>query len=122
MYPANAAAAREAVQVLNTEPHLLTALRRNADFWRHGLQTLGFRIVPGETPIIPILIGNTETCLQLSQLLNKQGVFAPAIRPPTVPEGTSRIRTTVMATHTVDHLKQALNVFKLSGQKLGIIK
>ncbi|NLK51585.1 MAG: 8-amino-7-oxononanoate synthase [Syntrophomonadaceae bacterium] len=121
MAPANAAAARQAIQVLQAEPQLISSLRRNTDFWRKGLANLGFRLVPGETPIISVLIGETETCLQLSQLLYQEGVFAPAIRPPTVPEGTSRIRTTVMANHTVDQLKQALNAFKSCGQKLGLI-
>jgi len=122
MTPANAAAARQAIQILQAEPQLVSSLQWNTDFWRKGLANLGFRLVPGETPIIPVLIGETEPCLQLSQRLYQQGVFAPAIRPPTIPAGTSRIRTTVMANHTVTQLKQALNVFKSCGQELGLIK
>ena len=121
MTPANAAAALMALNLLKSEPQLLTSLKQKITLWRQGLTTMGFNVPPGITPIIPIIIGETNLSVQFSKLLLEHGIFAPAIRPPSVPEGTSRIRTTITAKHTPKQLQNALQVFHFAGKKLGII-
>ena len=81
-----------------------------------GLDTLN-----SQTQIIPVMIGQAERTMEMSRLLLHEGVLAIAIRPPTVPDGTCRIRTTVMATHTSQDLDFALSAFQKAGRSLGLI-
>ena len=74
-----------------------------------------------ESPILPILIGDPSRTLQFSQQLFEHGIYAPAIRPPTIPRGTSRLRISIMATHQQAQLDYALDVFRNVGRSLGII-
>lgn len=73
------------------------------------------------TQIIPILIGDTKKTMDMTEMLLEQGIFAQGIRPPTVPQGYARLRTTVMASHSIEDLEMALSVFKKAGKKLSII-
>ena len=73
-----------------------------------GLTALGYGMPQGQTPILPVLVGGADDAVALSKNLLERGVLAPAVRPPTVPEGTSRLRLTVMATHTEGQIDQAL--------------
>jgi glycine C-acetyltransferase/8-amino-7-oxononanoate synthase len=73
------------------------------------------------SPILPILIGDAAKALAFAEQLLAHGVYAPAIRPPTVPDETSRIRVTVTSEHTPDQIDEALNAFKLAGQAIGIL-
>ena len=82
---------------------------------------LDYDLISCETPIIPLLIGETSLTVRMANGLLEAGVYAPAIRPPTVPKGSSRIRTTVMATHTKAHLDYALTVLGNVGRKIGVI-
>jgi len=109
--PALAAAAIAALDVIEDEPErrevLWTLRRRLYD----GVRQAGFDTLDSRSPIIPILIGDAEAALRLSEALLSYGVYAPAIRPPTVPAGTSRIRLSVTAGHTpaqIDHLLEVL--------------
>lgn len=110
--PAMAAAADTALAIVEREPERRAALRRNAAHLRAGLLALGFE-VPGEADshILPVMVGDAETTMALSAALLERGVFAHGIRPPTVPEGTARLRATVMATHTEADLDTALEAF-----------
>lgn len=119
--PASVAAAQAALRIVAEEPCLRQQLRQNAAFLRRGLSILGFSLLPGETPILPLLIGDAEKTMVMAQRLLEEGVFAPGIRPPTVPDGTARIRVTVMATHTGDDLEEAIAAFGKVGRELGII-
>lgn len=107
--PAVAAAAIAALDVLETEgPTLLARLWENVRHWREGLRGLGVETLDSETQILPILTGDNRTTMEISEHLLKRGVYAQGIRPPTVPAGLGRLRTTVMATHTRADLDLAL--------------
>ena len=110
--PAVAAAADAALTIVEREPERRAALRRNAAHLRAGLLALGFE-VPGEADshILPVMVGDAESTMALSSALLERGVFAHGIRPPTVPEGTARLRATVMATHSEAELDAALTAF-----------
>jgi 8-amino-7-oxononanoate synthase len=115
------AAGLAALSVLEQDPSLPIKVQENACYLRDGLKRLGFNTLNSETQIIPIVIGDAARVLEMSRLLLNEGVLATGIRPPTVPEGTCRIRTTVMATHTRQDLDFALRAFEKAGRKIGII-
>ena len=119
--PATAAAALAALDVIRNEPERRARLWANRQRWVEGLANLGYRIADTASPIVPVLIGQADQALQLAERLLQLGVFAPAIRPPTVPEGTSRIRTTLSSEHRPEHLDQALAAFRQAGQELRLI-
>jgi len=110
--PPVAAAAAAALTIVEREPERRDALRRNAAHLRASLLSLGFD-VPGEADahILPIMVGDAATTMALSTALLDRGVFAHGIRPPTVPDGTARLRATVMATHTEADIDAALATF-----------
>ncbi|MBI2954629.1 MAG: 8-amino-7-oxononanoate synthase [Chloroflexi bacterium] len=119
--PSVIASALVALDLLDEEPWRREDLNANADFLSEGLRRLGYDVPSRETQIIPVLIGDSGLTIRLSQELLRRGVFACGIRPPTVPEGKSRLRVTVMATHTRDDLEDALEAFAAAGKELGII-
>jgi 8-amino-7-oxononanoate synthase len=116
-----AAAASAAIDVLEQEPDHLERLWRNRNYFAAGLKSLGFDTLNSDTPIIPIMIGDSRSALHFSERLLEAGIFAPAIRPPTIPKGTSRIRTTVMATHSRDDLDYVLEALGKIARSLGIL-
>ncbi|MFZ5643710.1 MAG: 8-amino-7-oxononanoate synthase [Bacillota bacterium] len=119
--PAVVGASIAAVKILERHPEIIKKLWANADYLRAGLKNLGYSVLSDETPIIPILTRDESRTLQLGMSLLDKGVFAPAIRPPTVPPGTCRIRVTVMASHSTDDLDEALDAFEKAGRETGII-
>ena len=120
--PSVLASAIKAIEILEEEPHLIKRLWENRDYLVNGLKNLGFNTMECETPIIPILIGSAEKALKMSDGLFEEGIYAPAIRPPTVPEDTCRLRMTVMSAHTKNDLDIALKAFEKVGKRLNIIK
>ena len=76
-----------------------------------GLTGLGFSLAESHSPILPLIIGDADECMQFSERLLEKGIFAQGIRPPTVPSGTSRLRITLMATHTDEHIDRAIDAF-----------
>jgi 7-keto-8-aminopelargonate synthetase-like enzyme len=119
--PASAAASRAALDVLHAEPDRRHRLWENRHYFAAGLKAVGFRMTESCTPIMPILTGNPEMALALANRLFLQGVYAPAIRPPTVPRETSRVRTTVTSEHTRDQLDAVLDAFRTVGRELRLI-
>ncbi len=115
-----AAAALEAVRVLEDEPERRERLWANTRQWRDGVRALGFDTLGSASPIIPLRIGNDALALRVSAALGEDGVYAPAIRPPTVPAGTARLRTSVLATHTSDDLALALTALERVAARLGV--
>jgi 8-amino-7-oxononanoate synthase len=105
--PSCLAAALEALTVLRNAPELVQQLQDNARRLRAELAAGGFAVSPGAMPIVPLMLGAPQQAMALSETALREGVFAQAIRPPTVPEGTSRIRLVAMATHTHDDLRHA---------------
>jgi len=110
--PAVMAMAIAAIDLVKDEPQRRDALWQNCRHLTEGLRPLGFRLEASSSPILPLIIGDAAKCMKFSEQLLEQGVFAQGIRPPTVAPGTSRLRITLMATHTRDHIERALKVFE----------
>ncbi len=119
--PATAASSLAAIEVLQAEPARRSRLWENRQYFYAGLQELGFLMTDSVSPIIPIVIGRPEKATAMANRLLELGVYAPAIRPPTVPKDTSRIRATVTSEHSRDQLSAALAAFGQAGQELGIL-
>ena len=109
--PSVCAASLAAIDVLDQEPERREALWKNRNRFVKGLKALGISTGDSETPIVPVLIGDAEKTLTVSNKLLEYGIYAAAIRPPTVPDGAARIRTTVTAAHTENDIGSALEVF-----------
>ena len=105
--PAVIGAALGALDVLDASPRLGNILRANADYFRSLLHDGGLDTLASESQIVPILIGDNNAALAASQALREQGIIAAAIRPPTVPAGTARLRLSVSLAHNVDDLERA---------------
>ncbi len=116
--PTVVASSLAALDILEQEPHLVEKLQDNARYLREGLKRLGYNTMNSQTQIIPVLIGEPARTLKMSQSLLEKGILAIAIRPPTVREGTSRIRLSVMANHSLGDLDFALEVFEEAGRDL----
>ncbi len=116
-----AAGAREGLRIVESEPDRIERLHRNIDLFREGLRALGYAVRPDPTPIIPVVVGDVRKALALAEGLLERGVFARAIRPPTVPQGTARVRVTVSSTHQTSHLERALDAFEQAGRTLGLL-
>ena len=115
------AAAAAALKVVQREPERRTRLWANRHRLFDGLQRLGFRMTPTVSPILPILIGDAAKALAFAAELLAHGIYAPAIRPPTVPDETSRIRVTVTSEHTPDQIDEAIHAFDLTGRLTGLL-
>lgn len=109
--PATLAAANAALDVIRSSPELRQNLLSHAKRLKTALIDLGYTLLPSETQILPLVLGNPQRATSLAEALLTKGVFAPAIRPPAVPTGTSRLRLTVMATHTAAEIQQAIEAF-----------
>jgi 8-amino-7-oxononanoate synthase len=110
--PAIMATAIAAIDLVEREPERREALWGNCRLLVDGLRKIGFSLGENQSPILPLIIGDAKNCMRLSEQLLERGVFAQGIRPPTVPPGTSRLRITLMATHTREHIEKALEAFK----------
>ncbi|UCE62939.1 MAG: 8-amino-7-oxononanoate synthase [Nitrospirota bacterium] len=119
--PAFAAAARTALEIVQSDPGRRSTLWQNRNRLFQGLSGMGFTLTNTQSPILPVILNRPALALEMSKKLFNQGIYVPAIRPPTVPKGTSRLRVTVTSDHTPEHLDTALETFKKVGQELGII-
>ncbi len=119
--PTVAASALAAVQYVEAHPQLVTRLHQNARYFREQLLSLGFKPLAGETPIVPVILGETAKAIHMSELLLAEGVFVTGFGYPVVPQGHARVRCQLSAAHTRDDLDFALRAFKKVGSKLGLI-
>jgi len=119
--PSVAAACLAALDVLETEPRWMEQLWENTRFFKAGLETLGFNTGESESPITPVIVGESSLAVRLSDRLFEEGVFAQGITFPTVARDKARVRTIVTASHTQQELQFALDAFKKVGVELGII-
>jgi glycine C-acetyltransferase len=119
--PSIVAASIRAIELLGESTELREKLRANSVYFRHGLQTLSFDLVPGEHPIIPLMLGDAKLATNMSARLLEQGIYVIGFSYPVVPEGKARIRTQMSAAHTTEQLDQALSAFEQVGQELNII-
>jgi glycine C-acetyltransferase len=119
--PAVTAACIAALDVLTDEPDIIDRLWSNTRFFKAGLEQLGFDTGLSESPITPVITGDSAKANLLSDRLFQQGVFAQAIAFPTVAKDKARVRTIVTATHTVEDLQYALDMFELVGRELNLV-
>jgi 8-amino-7-oxononanoate synthase len=110
-----------AIEIVKNEDDRRTQLQKNADYFRNGIQSIGFDTLGSETQIIPAVIGENEATVRFSKALLEKGIGGVAIRPPTVAEGMARIRFTVMATHREEDLTWALEQIKQIAREQGIL-
>ena len=102
----------KAIDIAEKDPGLRERLWANIRKFRSALQELDFNIMGSETQIIPIYVKDAPTTMKVSEFLFKSGIFAPGIRPPTVPKAKCRIRISLMATHTEEHIDNVVGVFR----------
>jgi glycine C-acetyltransferase len=119
--PTVAASTLASVRYLEAHPERVTLLRENARYFRDQLTALGFRPLPGETPIVPVILGETAHAIRMSEMLLEEGVFVTGFGYPVVPQGQARVRCQVSAAHTRADLDQALGAFAQVGRRLGLI-
>ena len=119
--PTVAASALAAVRHVQQHPERVARLQEHARYFRERLVALGFKPLPGETPIVPVILGATAKAIKMSELLLDEGVFVTGFGYPVVPQGHARIRCQLSAGHTRDDLEFALSAFKRVGTKLGLI-
>ncbi len=118
--PAVAASVLAALDIVEQEPERRQRLWANTRVLADGLRSLGYTLGTTHSQILPVIIGEACETMSVAAAILQRGVFAHGIRPPTVPEGTSRIRVTPMATHTQDHLSRTLDAFAAAGKEIGI--
>ena len=114
------AAALAALELLESHPHRIERLQANAATLRGALVAEGLAAGGSETQIVPVEVGDAGRTMELSERILARGVFAQGIRPPTVPEGSSRLRFTVMATHRADELQRAAKLVGSAAREMGI--
>lgn len=119
--PAVAAATVAALRIVQAEPARRARLWENRQYLHAGLTRMGFRLTASASPILPVVVGDARKTLAMADRLLELGVYAPAIRPPTVPKGTSRIRATVTSEHSRNQLDQSLAAFEQAGREQGVI-
>lgn len=121
--PAVLAASSAAVDLVRSAEgeRLRQRVSENGQLLRHLLKAAGLSVPDGNTPIIPLLVGEAGATIRFSNRLLEEGVFVQGIRPPTVPTGTSRLRCTVMASHTSDQIEQAAKTIIRVGRELGVV-
>lgn len=112
MPPAVAAATRKSLQLIQKADGERAHLKALIAYFRSQISALGFNLMPSETPIQPILIGSSLQTMELANYLRKAGILVGAIRPPTVPEKTARLRVTLSAKHDLAHLDRLISVLK----------
>ena len=119
--PVIAAAARRALKLVTEGDALRQTLRDNAAFFRSQLTALGFTLVSGEHPIIPVLLGDASLATQMADELLQEGIYVVGFSYPVVPKGQARIRVQMSAVHDRHHLEKAVEAFTQAGKELGLV-
>jgi glycine C-acetyltransferase len=119
--PTVASSALASVNFLTSHPDRVKQLRDNASYFRGAIQEAGFKPLPGETPIVPIIVGETSAAISMSDMLLAQGVFVTGFGFPVVPQGEARVRCQISASHSRDDLDRAVAAITSVGRQLRII-
>jgi glycine C-acetyltransferase len=119
--PTVAASALQAIRFIEKHPARVQTLRENARYFREQITEAGFKPLAGETPIVPIIVGETALAIQMSNMMLDEGVFVTGFGYPVVPKGEARIRCQLSAAHTKADIDEAIEAFKKVGRKLGIV-
>ena len=120
--PPIAAASVRTLELLSESDQLRHQLRQNTQYFRSAMTSLGFRILPGEHPIAPVMIGDAALATKMADELLQQGIYVVGFSFPVVPKGEARIRTQMSAAHTRPQLERAIEAFANVGKRLGIIR
>lgn len=118
--PSVVAASLAALELLESHPHRVERLSANAATLRAALAAEGLAVGGSATQIVPVAVGDATQTMELCERILERGVFAQGIRPPTVPEGSSRLRFTVMATHRAGELERAAKLVGSAAREMGI--
>jgi len=119
--PTVAASALAAVRFIEAHPERVTALHENAAFFRGALVEAGLKPLEGETPIVPIIVGETATAIRMSEMLLDEGIFVTGFGFPVVPHGTARLRCQVSAAHSRTDLEFAVRAIRSVAARVGIV-
>jgi glycine C-acetyltransferase len=119
--PTVASSALASVNYLTSHPDRVKLLRDNARYFRGSIEEAGFKPLAGETPIVPIIVGETSAAIRMSDMLLAQGVFVTGFGFPVVPQGQARVRCQISASHSRDDLDRAVAAITSVGRQLGII-
>lgn len=120
--PTVTASSLAAVEYTEAHPELVTKLHDNAAYFRAAIQEAGFHPLPGETPIIPIIVGETALAIKVSEMMLDRGVFVTGFGFPVVPKGEARVRCQVSAAHSKDDLDTVIAAFKDVGKLVGLLR
>jgi glycine C-acetyltransferase len=120
--PTVAASSLAAIEYLEAHPERVTTLRENANYFRAAIKDAGFNPLEGETPIVPIIIGETADAIRMSEMLLAEGIFVTGFGFPVVPHGTARLRCQISAAHTRADLDYAVGAIQKVGRKAGVLK
>ncbi len=119
--PPIAAASLRTLELLTESGDLRSQLKENTAWFRHAMTSAGFRILPGEHPIVPVMLGDASLASRMADQMLKRGIYVVGFSFPVVPRGEARIRTQMSAAHTRQHLEQAVNAFIEVGKQLNVI-
>jgi glycine C-acetyltransferase len=119
--PAVAAASIRVLDLLESSSQLRDRLHANARYFRERMQALGFDLIPGEHPIVPLMLGDAPLAVRLAERMQAEGVYVVAFSFPVVPHGKARIRTQMNAAHSTPQLDHVISAFARSARDLGII-
>jgi len=119
--PSIAVAAIEAFTILEQDPSLIERLRQNTAYFRKHIQELGYKILAGEHPIVPVMLGEASVAMDMSEALLEEGVYIKGLWYPVVPKGEARLRAQISAAFDQATLDRALTAFEKVGKRLGVI-
>ncbi len=114
---ASLAASLKSIEIIENENESRKHLWKMIEIFKSGLSELGYNVIPSNSAIVPILTGDPGPTLRIAEKLREEGVFTPAVRPPSVAPGKCRIRSSLMSSHTEQHIKKALSAFEKAGQR-----
>jgi glycine C-acetyltransferase len=111
----------EAINLIESDPSIVESLRENTAYFRREIVRLGFKIIEGRHPIVPVMLGEAAIAQDMSQELLKEGVYIKGLWYPVVPKGEARLRAQISGAHTRKDLDLALAAFDKVGRRLGVI-
>jgi len=121
MPPSVVTASIEAINLIENDPSLVNSLRENTEYFRREIVRLGFEIIEGRHPIVPVMLGEAAIAQDMSRQLLTEGVYIKGLWYPVVPKGEARLRAQISAAHTREELDRALEAFQKVGKRLGVI-
>ncbi|MFZ3029764.1 MAG: glycine C-acetyltransferase [Minisyncoccia bacterium] len=119
--PSVVIASIKALDLLREKPELLTKVKENSEYFRSGAKKLGFNVLDGIHPIVPVMLNDAAKTQEMSKKLLEKGIFVVGLWFPVVPENTARLRFQISAAHTKDQIDQALKILGDVGKEMGVV-